>query len=180
MLKTETRNITRTHNTVTEQQCVYIYIYIYYFYVYVCIYIYIYYCYVYLCVYIYIYIITHTYYYNLIVRVQVIISFTYIDKLNRDSPSKYRYLGQSLYTLAYESSRCRTPPRSRRRAPRRRRALTSGLAPYIYIYILCVYYLLIYLYIYIYTYLCEATANLPTKILHLRGFDPIRILILRG
>ena len=25
-----------------------------------------------------------------------------IDKLNRDSPSKYRYMGQSLYTLAYE------------------------------------------------------------------------------
>ena len=25
-----------------------------------------------------------------------------IDKLNRNSPSKYRYMGQSLYTLAYE------------------------------------------------------------------------------
>ena len=25
-----------------------------------------------------------------------------IDKLNRDSPSKYSYMGQSLYTLAYE------------------------------------------------------------------------------
>ena len=27
-----------------------------------------------------------------------------LDKLNRDGPSKYRYMGQSFYTLAYEYS----------------------------------------------------------------------------